>query len=288
MPKANTQFLVDHLTALVETEKPRFFRNFEVLDSVAAYIHQAFSQYTTETTYQVYKAGETDFKNVICSLGNLEGPRIIVGAHYDVCERQPGADDNASGVAGLIELVRMLSQTDLSAFPYRIDFVAYCLEEPPYFGTELMGSYQHAQYLHNQKFEVFGMVALEMIGYFSDEPNSQRYPLESMAKTYGTVGDYIATATKLIPGKFVNRFAALMSESNIIKHHYYKAPKQVDIVGMSDHLNYWKFKYSACMVTDTSYLRNPNYHLKSDTIASLDLNRMTKVVDAVYYALTRI
>lgn len=73
-----------------------------------------------------------------------------------------------------------------------------------------------------------------------------------------------------------------MNTNNHIKHHYYKAPEQVDIVGMSDHFNYWRFKYSACMVTDTSYLRNPNYHKKTDTIDTLNLPKMKAVIDAVF------
>jgi len=280
--RCNKNNLLQHLKALVETEKPRFFRNFDVLDTVAQYIFNEFSKYSDQAEYQPYLAGQTTFKNIICSFGKPTAKRIIIGAHYDVCDRLPGADDNASGVAGLIELARMFSQFDFSNYPYRIDLVAYCLEEPPYFGTDQMGSYQHAKLLHDNNVDVYGMVALEMIGYFSDEPNSQTYPLKSMEKKYGTVGDYIATATKLKAGKFVNRFAELMDKNTHIKHHYYKAPKQVDIVGMSDHFNYWRFRYSACMLTDTSYLRNPNYHKKTDTIETLNLTKMKAVIDAVF------
>ena len=286
MLTCNQQYLLQHLKALVETEKPRFFRNFEILNQVADYIFDEFSKYAQSVEYQPYLAGQTTFNNIICSFGNPNAKRIIIGAHYDVCDRLPGADDNASGVAGLLELSRLFSHFDFSNYPYRIDLVAYCLEEPPYFGTELMGSYQHAKSLHDNKVEVYGMLALEMIGYFSDEPNSQTYPLKAMEKKYGNVGDYIATATKLKAGKFVNHFAEQMNNNPFIKHHYYKAPKQVDIVGMSDHLNYWKFRYSACMITDTSYLRNPNYHKKTDTIETLNLNKMKAVIDAVFSSIT--
>ncbi len=287
MPNCNKTKLLQHLKTLVETDKPRFFRNFEVLQSVADYIYNEFHLYSNQVEYQPYLAGQTTFNNIICSFGNTNAQRIIIGAHYDVCDRLPGADDNASGVAGLLELARLFSEYDFKDYPYRIDLVAYCLEEPPYFGTELMGSYIHAKYLYDNKIEVYGMLALEMIGYFSDEPNSQTYPLKSMEKKYGNVGDYIATATKLKAGKFANQFAGLMNENQHIKHYYYKAPKQIDIVGMSDHLNYWKFNYSACMLTDTSYLRNPNYHKKTDTISTLNLDKMKAVVDAVFQSVLK-
>lgn len=288
MPSCNQNKLLQHLSALVNTDKPRFFRNFETLQKVADYIYSEFKKYSNQTQYQPYLAGQTTFNNVICSFGKPSAKLIVIGAHFDVCDRLPGADDNASGIAGLIELARLFQQTDFSNYPYRIDLVAYCLEEPPYFGTDLMGSYVHAKMLHDNKVNVYGMVALEMIGYFSDKKDSQTYPLESMKKKYGNVGDYIATATKVKAGKFVNQFAKLMNANPYIKHHYYKAPKQVDFVALSDHFNYWKFKYSACMVTDTSYLRNPNYHKKTDTIDTLNLNKMSAVVNAVYHSILKL
>jgi hypothetical protein len=126
------------------------------------------------------------------------------------------------------------------------------------------------------------MISLEMIGYFSNQPNTQKYSLKILENKYGNVGDFIATVTKIKAGKFVNEFDDLMNQNNFINHHYYKGPKKIKIIGRSDHLNYWKFNFSACMVTDTSYLRNPNYHKVTDTIETLNVNKIAAVVNAVF------
>ena len=139
----------------------------------------------------------------MCSFGTNNNKHVIVGAHYDVCGDQEGADDNASGVVGLLELARMLEGQSLNN---QIDLVAYTLEEPPYFRTTYMGSYKHAKSLVDNKAIVRGMICLEMIGYFSDEKQSQTYPVEGMEELYGTTADYISIVSKTGSAKFVNSF----------------------------------------------------------------------------------
>lgn len=124
--------------------------------------------YSDSVSTQSYTANGLQYKNIICSFGTENARRIIAGAHYDVCGAQEGADDNASGIAGLLELARLLKGQKLN---YRIDLVAYSLEEPPYFRTQYMGSYIHAKSLADSKANVYGMISLEMIGYFKDEKN---------------------------------------------------------------------------------------------------------------------
>ncbi|MDQ3101811.1 MAG: M28 family peptidase, partial [Bacteroidota bacterium] len=115
---------------------------------------------------------------------------LVIGAHYDVAGEQPGADDNASAVAGLLEVARMLFRTK-PELDYRIDLVAYCLEEPPYFATKEMGSYVHAKSLKDAGTDVIGMISLEMIGYFSDEPGSQNFPSPELAELYPNTANFI-------------------------------------------------------------------------------------------------
>lgn len=141
------------------------------------------------------------YKNIICTINPEKKERIIIGAHYDVCGNQDGADDNASGIVGLLELARQLKNLDLN---YRIDFVAYTLEEPPFFGTDYMGSHIHAKYLFDNKIPVKGMICLEMIGYYRDDENSQDYPLGFLSWIYGKKGDYITVVQKYWNGKFGN------------------------------------------------------------------------------------
>jgi Zn-dependent M28 family amino/carboxypeptidase len=211
--------------------------------------------------------------------------RIVVGAHYDVCGEQEGADDNASGVVGLLELARMLDGQKLS---HQIDLVAYSLEEPPYFRTQYMGSYVHARSLAKSNTEVYGMISLDMIGYFSDEKKSQSYPFGILSLFYGKRANYITVIKKFGSGSFARRFARKYKSTDIIRAKKFTAPGKSPGISYSDHANYWKFGYSAVLITDTSIFRNNNYHLKSDTVETLDIRRMAKVIDGLFLALRSI
>jgi hypothetical protein len=149
------------LELVVNTSRPRYYGNADMLDTVANRIKGEFLLYTNRVSFQNFRVDDTEYKNVIASFGPENAERIIVGAHYDVCYQQDGADDNASGVAGILELARLLNNQPLK---YRIDLVAYSLEEPPFFATKNMGSYVHAKSLHDAKVPVLGMISLDMIG----------------------------------------------------------------------------------------------------------------------------
>src|SRR5262249_45198793 len=143
--------------------------HLENLDAVAAYIKNEFSQITASVSEQPFRVQGKSYRNVIARFGPDSAERIIVGAHYDAAGPLPGADDNASGVAGLIELARLLGR---QAPRMRVELVAFTLEEPPYFGTTGMGSSVHAESLRKENIRVRAMFSLEMIGYFSDAPKS--------------------------------------------------------------------------------------------------------------------
>ncbi|MDR4953118.1 M28 family peptidase [Chryseobacterium sp. ES2] len=130
---ADASLVKKHLMALTQTPQFRNHKNIDQLNAVADYIHQTFATYVDNTTFQEYKVDGKVYKNVITSFGPENAKRIIIGAHYDVCGDQQGADDNATGVTALLELARMLKGQKLK---YRVDLVAYTLEEPPYFRTE--------------------------------------------------------------------------------------------------------------------------------------------------------
>ncbi|KPH12204.1 peptidase M28 [Chryseobacterium sp. ERMR1:04] len=279
---ADINLVKEHLRALTQTPEFRNYKNLDQLNTIAEYIHQNFNKYSDNTSFQEYQVGEETYKNVICSFGTENKKRIIIGAHYDVCGDQQGADDNATGVTALLELARMLKGQKLN---YRIDLVAYTLEEPPYFRTENMGSYVHAKYLKDNNIEVYGMASVEMIGYFKDEDNSQDYPLGILSWYYGNRGDYITLAKKFGGGEFVNNFSDHFVEANQVKTETFSAPQFIKGTDYSDHLNYWKFGYSAMMITDTSFFRNKNYHQPTDTLETLDLKRMTKVIDGIFLSL---
>ncbi len=254
------------------------------MERAVVYIKDILSENGGRIEVQTFEVGKTLYKNVIASYGPKEGPRIVVGAHYDVCYAQPGADDNASGVAGLLELSRMLNEG--SPPDLRIDLVAYALEEPPFFGTDEMGSAFHARSLREQGVEVKGMLSLEMIGYFSDEEDSQRYPSILLRPFYPDTGDFIAIVSDFGSRKLKKLVRKNMLTVEGLDVRTLTAPSFFMGVDLSDHRNYWKQDYPAVMVTDTSFFRNPNYHEPTDTADTLDYRMMALVVEGVYRAIT--
>lgn len=279
---SDTAIIKKHLIAITKTKSYRTHKNIEQLNTVANYIFDVFNLYADSIYFQEYTVKGQIYKNVVCSFGIQNKERIIIGAHYDVCGNQEGADDNASGVVGLLELARLLKGVRLN---YRVDLVAYTLEEPPYFRTEYMGSYIHAKFLSDNKIPVAGMVSLEMIGYFKDEKKSQSYPIGFLSLIYGKRGNYITLVKKFGAGTFTRTFCRTFKSEKTIITKTFSGPKSLAGIDFSDHLNYWKFGYSACMLTDTAFYRNKNYHKSSDTLATLDLYRMSKVIDGVLGAL---
>jgi len=129
------------------------------------------------------------------------------------------------------------------------------------------------------------MLSLEMIGYFDDRKKSQKYPLGIMSLFYGSRGDFITLVNKFSKGKFARRFSRRFKKQRRIKTKCFTAPAFVPGIDFSDHMNYWKFGYSALMLTDTAFYRNPHYHQAGDTVETLDLERMARVVESVYGAL---
>ena len=271
-----------HLMVITKTEGFRNYQNSKVLNFVADYIYKHFEKYCDTVYYQTYTVNGVEYKNVVGSIGPKNSERIIVGAHYDVCGEQEGADDNASGVVGLLELAQLLKGRELK---YRIDFVAYSLEEPPFFRTHFMGSYVHAKSLNDAKVRVKGMICLEMIGYFSDKPKSQEYPLPHKTLIYGDKANYIMIVEKMGNNGFADDVKGLMKNAEFLDTKSIKAPSIVTGIDFSDHRNYWEFGYSALMITNTSFYRKANYHEPTDKLETLDLNRMASVIDEVYFAL---
>jgi hypothetical protein len=266
---------------LSEQLLPRDQTHTSNLDRVASYIRARLSETSGRLSEQPFTISGNTYRNVICSFGPQSNERIIVGAHYDSYHEYPAADDNASGVAGLIELARLLSPTNL---PMQVDLVAYTLEEPPYFGTAHMGSVMHARSLRKDGINVKAMLSLEMIGYFSDAPGSQSFPVSLLRAFYPSQGNFIAVVGSLGEGGMARRVKRAMIGSSSLPVYSINAPRFVPGVDFSDHLSYWKAGYEALMITDTAFFRNHNYHTANDTAEKLDYRRMAMVVAGVYGA----
>lgn len=282
--KTDTAKIREHLTALTKTKQYRNHNNIDQLNSIAEYIFNQMKPYADTVYYQDFKVNNLDYKNVIAVFGEKLSKTIVIGAHYDVCGDQEGADDNASGVTGLLELARLLKGKPIHN---RIELVAYSLEEPPYFDTENMGSYIHAKSLKDSGRSVYGMISLEMIGYFNDTKKSQEYPINALSLIYGKTGDYITVIKKFGAGKFARKFARRYKRGSSVRTKKFTGTASLGI-DLSDHMNYWHFGYSALMITDTSFYRNKNYHERSDTMETLDLYRMSLVIDEVLNTLVNI
>ena len=283
---ADSSRLRRHLLALINTPQPRNYQHPASLNQAADYIRrelQAAGACPLDQPYEVQ--GET-YRNLIGSFGPETGPRFVIGAHYDVCGEQPGADDNGSGVAALLELARLLGQQ--SNLPCRIDLVAYTLEEPPFFRTRQMGSYVHAQSLRAAGVPVRGMVALEMLGYYDDRKHSQRYPFGPLKLLFGNRGNYVTVAQKFGNGRFGRQFARRYKATAGLPVRRFKAPAWLPGIDFSDHLNYWQFGYSAVLLTDTAFYRNHHYHQPTDTLDRLDMRRLGLAVDAVLATLVHL
>jgi len=254
-----------------------------MLDSLSGYIGAEFEEAGGTVSYQTYEADGLKYRNVVSVFGPDSEERIVVGAHYDAAFGLPGADDNASGVAGLMELAYLLGKTPP---PMRVELVAYTLEEPPFFATREMGSAVHARSLKDEGAKVRLMIALETIGYFSDAPGSQEYPLSLLKLFYPKVGDYIAVVGKLGQGGEVRSVKKAMMGASELPVYSISAPSALPGIDFSDHRNYWEMGYKAVMITDTAFYRNHNYHMDTDLPETLDYERMAMVVDGVYAAIS--
>ena len=287
MKKAVNNRLYKDVEFLTSIRPYRNYQNLEALEAASKYISDQFTSCSYAIEEQKWIAEGREYKNIIASWRKEKRRRLIIGAHYDVAGNQPGADDNASAVAGLLETARLISENH-PELNYGIDFVAYCLEEAPFFTTKEMGSYIHAKSVYDQKEDIVGMICYEMIGYFSDAPGSQTFPVPELAKIYPDTGNYIVVVGIEKCKQFNETIHRLMSEQSGINVEKIVFPDGNGLAGRSDQRNYWEFDYDAVMISDTSFLRNPNYHMETDTIETLDFEKMSEVVNSCYMAATKL
>jgi Zn-dependent M28 family amino/carboxypeptidase len=203
---------------------------------------------------------------------------LVLGAHYDTVWGCPGANDNASGCAALIEIARAIARRLTVAAELRL--VGFVNEEPPFFQTGDMGSLRYARERGAARATIDGMISLETIGYYADAPRTQRYPLP-LHFWYPATGHFIAFVSNLRSAAFLRRAVAAYRRHAVVPVESAALPAVVPGVGWSDHWSFWQCGYPAIMITDTAPFRYPHYHTSSDTPDRLDLDRFTLVVDAL-------
>jgi len=254
------------------------------LSKAADYIESAFqvSGYTVQR--QTYSCYGKSVSNLIAEKTGTEDGVVVIGAHYDTVPGTPGADDNASAVAGMLELGRLQKG---SSNKKNLIFVAFVNEEPPCFGSYNMGSMVYAKHLRDRKVPVDVMISLEMIGYFCKEP-IQKYPLPGMGFFYPRTADFIGVVGNFGSSKYVSFLKKGIKKHSAIDVRSLTAPQYFGGISLSDNSSFWHHGYRAVMVTDTSFFRNRNYHQETDTIDTLNFEAMAEVVKGLHYTLLEI
>ncbi len=216
-------------------------------------------------------------------------PLFVLGAHLDSREDTPGADDNASAVATLLEVARVIGESPAPALanssPVALELVVFDLEE-----LGMLGGAFHAQCCRNENVDLVGMVSLEMLGYCDHRPGSQFLPPE-LAGQYSDVGNFIAVVGNQNSGELIEAFASAFRKITGLPTEALQVPDNghpLPPTRLSDHSPFWDQGYAALMITDTSFMRNPHYHLPSDTIETLDREFLHKVADGVVLAVEQI
>jgi hypothetical protein len=260
---------------------PRRHEPQDNLDRTADWIAEEFRRAGLQVGFQDYEYAEGRFRNVIGFRQGLDhdAPVRIIGAHYDVFDSFPGADDNASGIAVLLELARTLPPARPRRSQY---FVAFSTEEPPFFGTEGMGSHVFAKDLHDQGISVDLMVALDLVGYFTDAPGSQRFPAPGMGLLYPRTGNFLAVVGDLHSGTSLKRVKVLMARLTDLPIRSFRGPAALPGVMWSDHRSFREFDMPGVLLTDTAHMRYPFYHTEHDTPDKLDYDRMSEIVRGLH------
>ena len=254
--------------------------NPESLEIAAQYIEKRFGEAGLTTQRQTYSIGDESYSNIIAEISGREHPEqiILVGAHYDTAYTTPGANDNASGVAAILALAERFGPTQGETRPARtIRFVAFVNEEPPYFHTENMGSLVYARQAKADGDDILAMLSLETLGYYSDEPGSQKYP-SPLNWFYPDTGNFIAFIGDVGSRKLVRTSIHDWRDKVQFPSEGAALPRGIPGIGWSDHWSFWQVGYPAVMVTDTATYRDPRYHTDDDRPEYIDGDRLPRVV----------
>lgn len=282
-PSEHEVFLRDrlekHVSMFAETIGERNLWHYEGLDAAARYIEKVLKDFG-------YKVHRQEFSVEGVTVANVEGERtgtslpeeiVVVGAHYDSLIGSPGANDNASGVAGVLEIARLLATRKLSR---TIRLVAFVNEEPPFFQTPHMGSRVYASRARRRKEQIVAMLAVETIGYYSDAAGSQSYPFP-LQFFYPNTANFIGFVGNVSSRHLLHRVLDTFRQYTDFPAEGIAAPAWVTGISWSDHWSFWEEGYPAVMVTDTALFRYEHYHSPHDTADRLEYERMAQVVTGI-------
>jgi Zn-dependent M28 family amino/carboxypeptidase len=268
-----------HVETLAGTIGERNLHRYAALEASARYISTLFESIGYQPNLQSFSVQGRTVSNIEVVKPGTERPDeiVVVGAHYDSVVGSPGANDNATGVAGVLELARMLRSQQLSR---TVHFVAFVNEEPPYSYTNAMGSRRYAERAASRGERITAMLSLETIGYYSDEDDSQHYPAP-FGHFYPNKGNFIGFVGNLQSRKLVHRAIASFRSHAKFPSEGLAAPGWVTGIGWSDHWSFWKSGYPGIMVTDTALFRYPQYHSSADRPGIVVYDSLARVVNGL-------
>lgn len=264
-----------HVAAIAS--QPHNVRHYQALEAAAVYIEQALGAFGYDVAQQTYEVHDRAVRNLEVTIEPVASAAmpetVVAGAHYDSAGDAPGANDNGTGVAAVIELARLLRGARLKR---RLRFVLFVNEEPPYFQTPDMGSFRYAQMLAARKEPVAAMLSLETLGFYADWPGSQAYP-PPFGLFFPDRADFIAFVG--MPGSrdLVHRAIGSFRRNAAFPSIGGVAPGAIPGIGWSDHRSFAQHGFPAIMITDTAPFRYPHYHRRSDTPDKVDYDRLARV-----------
>ena len=277
IPASSEKALYEHVHALSVAIGPRSIQEYGKIREAERYILMFLEGKGIPFALQGYDHEGKRYNNIIVTLegSSHREESVIIGAHYDTVSGTPGADDNASAVAVLLELCR-----DLKDYrPERtLRMIFFVLEEPPSFMTPVMGSHVYAQQALDRGENIHAMISLEMLGYFNETEGSQAYPVPGMRWLFRDRGDFIGVVGNIHSRELTLAVAETLKAGSTLPVEHLVALPFILGVGSSDHGPFWKMGFPAVMVTDTAFYRNPNYHSARDTIETLRFDKMSQLV----------
>jgi Zn-dependent M28 family amino/carboxypeptidase len=268
--------LKQHVSVLAENIGERNIWKYDNLKASASYIEKAITEMGYEVKKQEYMVMGERVENLEWELTSERHPEeiILVGAHYDSASGSPGANDNASGVAAVLEIARLLKTKKLSR---TIRFITFVNEEPPFFQTGKMGSRIYASRSRQRGEKIIAMFSLETIGYYSHEKGSQNYPFP-LSFFYPDAGNFIAFVGNVSSRSLVQEALEIFRSKTAFPSEGIAAPGWFPGIGWSDNWSFWKEGYPAIMITDTALFRYPYYHTHQDVPDNIEYEQMSRVV----------
>ncbi|MBD3288871.1 M28 family peptidase [candidate division KSB1 bacterium] len=272
--------LYHHVDVLSNQIGERTIANEGSLQKTVDYIWEQMQRSSLELERVNFSFEGHTFTNIVAEKkgSSADDQIILIGAHYDTVEDSPGADDNATGIAALLEMVRLFDEFD-NRRTYR--FVAFALEEPPYHGTPQMGSHMYAELCQQRCDNVLFMTSLEMLGYFLNKENSQRYPQPQLALKHPSRGNFISVVGDEESKPLVKTVSKTIANFTRIPIEIFITHRATPGANLSDHASFWKFGFRAIMITDTAFYRNPHYHKPDDTIDTINFKKFANLLNGI-------